>query len=460
MLGEGSVVGQVRLVRRLGAGGMGEVWEGVDEALGRRVAVKSVRRPAGTADPQARARFAREARLLSQLEHPNICRLYEYVRAEPDDVLVLELVRGRPLREAIAAGLPPAERLEIALGICAALVAAHSLSIVHRDLKPDNVMLDEAGAVKVLDFGIARRTLPTGEEEVEEEEGTAASRPPAAEPPEGAEAFTRAGETVGTPGYMSPEQARGEPATAASDMYSFGLLLFELYAGRPPFEPAPAHRMLERARWGEIPSTAGIDHAVAALIRELAHLDPRRRPTAEQARARLRRIAARPQRRLRAAAAAIALASLLAGTGLSLAGLARARREAATARATTEFLGGLFEGSDPGEAPNPEIKAREVLARGTERLRRELAAEPATRARLLAVLGGIHGNLGLHGEARDLLEEAVALEERRSGRESPALLPALTALGGSLAAQGEHPAAEPVLQRAVAIARDHGLAAE
>jgi len=458
VLCEGTLVGQVRLVRRLGAGGMGEVWEGLDEGLGRRVAVKSVRHPAGGADPHARARFAREARILSRLEHPNICRLYEYLRAEPDDVLILELVRGRPLRDAIAAGLAPAERLEIALGICSALVAAHSLSIVHRDLKPDNVMLDEAGAVKVLDFGIARHTPPAGEED--EEEGAAAEIPAVAEPPGRTDLFTRAGETVGTPGYMSPEQARGEVATAASDMYCFGLLLFELYTGRPPFEPAPPQRMLERARWGELPSTGGIDHAVAALIRDLTRLDPTQRPTAGQARERLRRIAGRPQRRLRAVAAAVAVAGLVTGTALSLAGLARARREAATARATTAFLVGLFQGSDPGEAPDPEIKAKEVLARGTERLRRELADEPATRARLLAVLGGIHGNLGLQREARELLEEAIALEERRSGRDSPALLPPLAALGGSLAAQGEHALAQPVLQRALAIARRHRLPAQ
>ncbi|HPK65241.1 MAG TPA: serine/threonine-protein kinase, partial [Thermoanaerobaculia bacterium] len=239
-LTEGTLVGQFRLIRRLGAGGMGEVWEGVDESLGRHVAVKTVHRPPGRPDPHARARFAREARLLSQLEHPHICRLYEYVRAEPDDVLILELVRGRPLRDAIASGLAPAERLEAALGICSALVAAHSLSIVHRDLKPDNVMLDESGNVKVLDFGIARRSRP-GEADDTEEETTAR------QPPEGASGLTRAGEMLGTPGYMSPEQARGEVATAASDMYCFGLLLFELYTGRPPFEPAPAHRVLERA---------------------------------------------------------------------------------------------------------------------------------------------------------------------------------------------------------------------
>ncbi|NLN11111.1 MAG: serine/threonine protein kinase [Acidobacteria bacterium] len=453
MLTEGALVGQIRLVRRLGAGGMGEVWEGVDESLGRHVAVKTVHRPPGRPDPHARARFAREARLLSQLEHPHICRLYEYVRAEPDDVLILELVRGRPLRDAIASGLAPTERLETALGICSALVAAHSLSIVHRDLKPDNVMLDESGSVKVLDFGIARRSRP-GEADDTEEETTAR------QPPEGASGLTRAGEMLGTPGYMSPEQARGEVATAASDMYCFGLLLFELYTGRPPFEPAPAHRVLERACWGEIPSTSGIDHAVAALIRDLTLIDPLRRPTAGQARERLRRIAGRPQRRFRAIAAAIAVASLVAGTGLSLAGLARARREAATARATTEFLAGLFRGSDPNEAPNPEIKAREVLARGTERLREELRDETATRARLLAVLGRIHGNLGLHGEARRLLEEAIAVEERRSGHASPTLLPALTALGATLAAQGDHAAAQPPLTRAIALARRHARAAE
>jgi len=126
------------------------------------VAVKTIRRTEGS-DAVARARFAREARILSRLEHPNICRLYEYLHTDELDLLVLELVHGRPLSRAIAAGLGDAERLEIALGVGSALLAAHSLSVVHRDLKPDNVMLAEDGTVKVLDFGIARRVLEQGE---------------------------------------------------------------------------------------------------------------------------------------------------------------------------------------------------------------------------------------------------------------------------------------------------------
>ena len=401
MLEEGQLVAHIRLLGRIGMGGMGEVWEGVDERLGRRVAVKTIRR-SEESSPLARARFAREARILSQLEHPNICRLYEYIEADDVDVLVLELVRGCSLGKAVEAGLSASQKLGIALGTCSALVAAHSLSVIHRDLKPENVMLAEDGSVKVLDFGIARRMLD-GIERVGAGDSTVVAAwegdstvvvTRVGDAGETLGALTMAGQVVGTPRYMSPEQARGEGATAASDMFCLGLLLFELYTGKPPYDSSSLQQAIARAQWGDVPPATGIDRGVAALISELTALDPRQRLTAQQALERLQRIQRRPFRRLRMAAAAVAVVGLLTGTVLSLVGLTRARREAAVADASTDFLARLFLGSDPQEAPNPDIKARQVLDRGVERLRTELKDQPATRARLLTVLGGIYGNLG------------------------------------------------------------------
>lgn len=457
MLGEGQLVGHIRLLARIGMGGMGEVWEGIDERLGRRVAVKTIRR-SEEANALARARFAREARILSQLEHPNVCRLYEYLEAEDVDLLVLELVRGRSLGKAIDAGLSATEKLGIALGTCSALVAAHSLSVIHRDLKPENVMLAEDGTVKVLDFGIARRMLDPAER-LDGGRSTIVA-PREGEAGETVDALTVAGQVVGTPRYMSPEQARGEGATAASDMFSFGLLLFELYTGKAPYESRSLQQAMARAQWGDVPPPTGIDRAVAALIAGLTALDPSKRLTAQQALERLQRIQGRPLRRLRAAAVAIAAISLVTGMVLSLAGLTRARREAAVAEASTDFLARLFLGSDPQEAPNPDIKAREVLERGVERLRTELKDQPATRARLLTVLGGIYGNLGLNREAQGLLEEALALQERLSGPHDKALVPVLTRLGNALGSQGDHKRADELFRRAAEIASRKRLPAE
>lgn len=429
---------------------MGEVWEGVDERLGRRVAVKAIRR-SEEANALARARFAREARILSQLEHPNVCRLYEYLEGEEVDLLVLELVRGRSLGKAIEGGLSASEKLGVALGTCSALVAAHSLSVIHRDLKPDNVMLAEDGTVKVLDFGIARRMLDPAER-LDGGQATLAAAPDASAA-ETIDALTVMGQVVGTPRYMSPEQARGEGATAASDMFSFGLLLFELYTGKAPYESASLQQALARAQWGDVPPVTGIDRAVAALISDLTALEPSKRLTAQQALERLQWIQRRPLRRLRAAAVAIAAIGLVTGTVLSLAGLRQARREAAVAEASTDFLERLFLGSDPQEAPNPDIKAREVLQRGVERLRTELKDQPATRARLLTVLGGIYGNLGLNREAQGLLEDALALQEGLSGPDDEALLPVLSRLGNAVTAQADHTRGDEVFRRAVEIAR-------
>lgn len=450
MLKTGDLIGHVRLGALLGSGGMGKVWEGIDERLGRRVAVKAIRhdRHAGTT---ARARFVREACILSQLEHVNICRLYEFVEGEGHDLLVMERVVGRTLKQAIADGLRPAQRLEIALGICSALVAAHSLGIVHRDLKPENVMLADDGSVKVLDFGVARR--------LSDEPGLApAARTPdaarlEAEVTVAAEALTRAGDVVGTPPYMSPEQACGEPAATASDMFAFGLVLYELFTGKPAYDSEHLVEILQRARWADVPETKGVDRQVGELIRELVELAPHKRPTADAALERLRRLRERPMRRLRAAAAGVTAVSLLAGTAFSLLGLARARREAALAGATTNFLIRLFTAADPEREAGGKVTARELLDRGTARIRTELADQPATKARLLATLGRIHVSLGIPDAASALLEEALALQEGLAGPGDASLLPILLPLSSSYAEQGKLDRAEQTLHRAIEIAR-------
>ncbi len=151
----GTRIAQFEVGERIGRGGMGEVYAGVDTVLRRKVALKAIRRDHRMSET-ARRRFLREARMLSSLDHPNICRIHDYLRGEEEDILVLELIEGQSLRKAVAEGLSRAEALSIAEQVADALAAAHSEGVVHRDLKPSNVMLSADGTAKILDFGLAR----------------------------------------------------------------------------------------------------------------------------------------------------------------------------------------------------------------------------------------------------------------------------------------------------------------
>lgn len=312
---------------------MGEVFAALDETLKRRVAVKVVRSDFRL-DARAKARFLREAQILSHLDHPNICRVFNYVEGAERDWLVLELIEGHSLRSATAGSLSFTQRLAIATQIAEVLVATHAAGIVHRDLKPGNVMITPAGDVKVLDFGLARSLPAGGGHEPEDDEagrghqagdplGEAATVAPRGFPEEAPDPGppatspsaieTERGALLGTLAYMSPEQARGERATAASDLYSFGLLLQELFTGKPPvaLDSKPAV-LLERARRGDTSPPKGFDKDLARLVQRLKAIVPSERPTAVDTLERLRWIAAKPRRRLRrlAVAAAIVLAAL------------------------------------------------------------------------------------------------------------------------------------------------------
>ncbi|NWG14725.1 MAG: protein kinase [Acidobacteria bacterium] len=202
------------IVEKLGEGGMGVVWKARDPRLQRFVAVKVL--PADrAADPARRARFLREARAAAALNHPHIVTVHDIARDGDTDFIVMELVGGQPLSRAIpAGGLPVAEALRIGIEVADALAAAHVAGVVHRDLKPANVLLSEDGRAKVLDFGLA--TLASEEE--------------------GGERLTRDGAVVGTIAYMSPEQAQGEDLDPRTDLWSLGVVLYEMLTGELPFK--------------------------------------------------------------------------------------------------------------------------------------------------------------------------------------------------------------------------------
>ncbi len=217
VLAAGRQISAYRVISKLGAGGMGEVYLAEDTRLGRRVALKVLPRELAD-DPARKARLIHEARAASALNHPNIVTLHDIGSEGGIDFLVMEYLAGKPLTELIPRrGMPVKEALRYAVQIADALASAHATGIVHRDLKPGNVMVTEEGLAKVLDFGLAKKFVVGPEAETETK-------------------LTTEGALVGTLSYMSPEQAEGKPVDARSDIFSFGALLYEMVTGRRPFE--------------------------------------------------------------------------------------------------------------------------------------------------------------------------------------------------------------------------------
>src|SRR5260370_9163043 len=220
-LSSGTKLGPYEIQSPLGAGGMGEVYGARDTRLGREVAIK-VLPESLTKDADRLRRFEQEARTIAALSHPNILGIHDIGTHDGAPFLVSELLEGQTLREKFEAGpLPVRRAIEYALGIAQGLAAAHEKGIVHRDLKPENVFITKDGRVKVLDFGLAKLVSP---EESHETEVTLTS--PATLP----------GMVMGTVGYMSPEQVRGDPTDARSDIFSFGAMLYEMLTGKRAFQ--------------------------------------------------------------------------------------------------------------------------------------------------------------------------------------------------------------------------------
>lgn len=253
----GAFLGPFEIVGPLGAGGMGEVYRARDSRLGREVAVKVLPEQVSW-DRDRLGRFQREAQVLAQLNHPAICSIFGIEEAEGAHAIVLELVEGPTLAEKIASGpIPLAEAVPIARDVASALEAAHGKGIVHRDLKPANVMLPPGGHAKVLDFGLAKAFGPPS--------GPLSHAPTG---PVGASPRTEPGLVVGTASYMSPEQARGLQVDRRSDIWSFGVLLYEMLTGRKLFDSATPVDVLLAVVSSEI-DLAPVPRNTPAALRDL-----------------------------------------------------------------------------------------------------------------------------------------------------------------------------------------------
>jgi serine/threonine-protein kinase len=259
---QGILAGRYRLQRRVGGGGMGAVWEAYDQQLDRPVAIKIPDRSLA-ADESFVERFRREARSAGRLSHPNVAQVYDYGVDDGQPYLVMELVPGETLASRLAreGPLPSEDARRIAAGVADALHAAHEGGVVHRDVKPGNIMLTPEGGVKVMDFGIAA--------------AAADGR------------MTGTGQVLGTPTYMAPEQAAGKGSTPASDVYSLGVVLYEMLAGGPPFEAdtalavASAHVHRDPEPLERVAPDA--DEDVIAACRAAMAKDPSGRPASAAA---------------------------------------------------------------------------------------------------------------------------------------------------------------------------------
>ncbi|HET8922373.1 MAG TPA: protein kinase [Candidatus Acidoferrum sp.] len=259
-------IGPYRVLSKIGEGGMGVVYKAEDERLGRVVALKVIREIDG--DASRRRRFWLEARTAAQVAHPNACRIYDISEEENQLVLVMEFIEGESLTRRIALGaLPAQEAAQITLSLLSALTAFHKLGIVHRDLKPDNIVLS-SGGIKLLDFGIAKQV------QTETSEETVATL----------ELATMPGAFLGTPRYASPEQFRGWPVDARSDLFSVGAILFEMLTGQAAFSGETFGEIAHAVLHGSPPALSG-SPAIAAMgrivHRALSREPQERYPSAE-----------------------------------------------------------------------------------------------------------------------------------------------------------------------------------
>jgi serine/threonine-protein kinase len=476
----GRRIGAYLVTGLIGEGGMGIVVraERADDQYHKQVAIKLIKR--GMDTPSALQRFLHERQILARLEHPYIARLLEGGTTEDGlPYFVMEYVEGQPItRYCAEQPLPLGARLKLFRAVCEAVQYAHQNLVIHRDLKPSNILVTKDGTPRLLDFGVAKLLEP--------------------ELIAGATARTLPGMRVLTPDYASPEQTRGETVTTATDVYSLGVLLYELLTGQRPYQfpkltpneieriicqtqpvrPSLAETLPTKARR----QLAGdLDNIVLMALRK----EPERRyQSVEQFSEDIRRhraglpVIARDdrlgyrlgkfaRRHKTGVSFAAVLLLLLVGFAVTMAvqtaRLARERdranQQAATAEEVTQSLVALFELADPGEAKGKAITAREILDKGAERVARELHDQPQVQARLLDTIGRLYTKIGLSDKATPLLRQALEFRQRTLGADSLEAAESLNNLGTALRETGDYEAAEPPLRQALDI-RQKRLGAE
>lgn len=457
-----TTIGGYRVLGLLGQGGMGQVYLAEQETPRRTVALKVVR--AGPGSEHLVKRFLHEVSVLGLLKHPGIAQIYDAGIAESQGrsqpYFAMELVKGRPLCEhAEAEGLRARERLDLFARVCDAVQHAHHKGVIHRDLKPGNILVEENGQPKVLDFGVARATNHDVQAVTLQ---------------------TDVGQLVGTLPYMSPEQVTGDPAEldTRSDVYTLGVVLFELLTGKLPH--AVASRAITEAirvvSEQDAPRLSTVDRVwsgdVETIVAKALERDKSRRyqsagDLAEDIRRHLRcePILARPpstmyqisrfarRNKPLVVASLISLLALVAGVaGVSWQAVSaeRARHRAA---ATSEFLETVLASADPGGADGRDARVVDILRKASQRLSEQAALPQGTRkqdyrvtASLHNTIGSTYVGLGLYGEAEGEFRKAYQVYSERRGENSPLSLEYLNNIAFAVRHQGRLDEAE-ALQR-------------
>ena len=482
-------IGQYRILKKLGEGGMGVVFEAEQQNPKRSVALKVIRGSCYVGETQVKM-FQREAQTLARLKHPGIATIYESGRTDDGHhFFAMELVRGKTLdkylREQVhEEGFTRAQlrqQMLIFRRICDAVSYAHQKGVIHRDLKPANIIVTgETAAVsdsssmfaipeiKILDFGLARMI---------DSDNTASVL------------VTDAGRIQGTIPYMSPEQVSGnsDEIDLRTDVYTLGVILFQLLTRRLPF-PVIGESLPEAARVicekNPPPICKDADGALKhcydaeTIVRKAMEKEPARRYQSAAALSEdvercleNQPIQARPpssvylltkmvSRHKASFTFAASVVVILAAFAITMTIQAdriawerdRANQEAASASEVADFLVGLFRVSDPSEARGNTITAREVLDRGRQRIERELGDRPFTQSRLNETIGSVYYNLGLFEEAERPLQEALAARESHLDADDPGVAMSYSRLGLLRLKQGRYDEAEAHLERALLIA--------
>jgi serine/threonine-protein kinase len=485
----GKRIGAYELIRELGHGGMGSVFlaRRVDGDFEQNVALKLIKHGFGSED--LIRRFQSERQILARLEHPNIARLLDGGISEDGwPFFTMEYVEGLPIDEYCNRNrLSVDQRLRLFQPVCAAVQYAHRSLVIHRDLKPSNILVTTEGAVKLLDFGIAKV--------LSEDESIGPNQP----------ALTKIGSFLMTPEYAAPEQVRSQPVTTATDVYSMGVILYELLTGHRPYrfetrtptemervicdsEPTRPSTFVIRQREGSV--SEKISETFASTPKRLRHKlsgdldniclkalrkEPQRRySSAEQllsdieryltnrpihARGdsvgyRARKFAQRNRVLLTGVMAVIAIVVVVIAfyTVRLRAERDIAKLEAEKAAQVSRFLTELFKVSDPEVSRGEEITARELLDLGARRIEFELTNQPEVKANILSVIGKVYESLGSYDKADLYLNESLMLEKQVKGETDPGVVHALHALASLKTEKGRFATAESLVTAALQLA--------
>lgn len=455
----GTIAGPYRLLREIGHGGMGTVWlaQRADGLIERPVALKLPHRTLGE---WFDGRFDREREILAALSHANIARLYDAgVTADGQPFLALEYIEGKHIDAyCVQFDLGVRETIALFRQVTNAVAHAHAQLVVHRDLKPSNILVDEHGNVSLLDFGIAK-LLAVGSDKN----------------------ATIAGVAPLTPRYAAPEQIAGEPITIAADLYSLGVLLFELLTGALPYhlQPVggdPIHDQVLRAvppKPSEVVDDPKRSRALRGdldtIVLKLLSKQPAQRyatvnaldddlsrylrgdvvlAQAESVWYRGRKFFMR--HRLPFAAGGAVLSAILIGAGVALWQARVARAEALVAQRTSDFLLSTFSSVEPAVARGKEITAKELLAQAVSSLDSAFVDAPELKARMLTHIGKANTQLGHYPDAEQQLREALAINESRLGLTHPETLVSLVQLGHTLSLQNKMDDAQRTWQEVAA----------